>query len=77
LRFSQDNCFYRFFDDLDDYREAESKATDELLILTRKHGFRVMFGFFGFYSARTLQGGYLQSLRWVCPESVSKGVWKP
>lgn len=49
FRFSQDNCSFPLFDDLDRYREAESKATDELLSLARTHGFRVMFGFFGFY----------------------------
>ena len=48
-RFSQQNCSYPLFDDLDHYREAESMATDKLLSLARKHGFRVMFGFFGFY----------------------------
>ena len=49
FRFSQNNCSYPLFDDLDHYREAESIATDELLSLARKHGFRVMLGFFGFY----------------------------
>lgn len=49
FRFSPDNCSFPLFDDLDRYREAESKATDELLSLARTHGFRVMFGFFGFY----------------------------
>jgi len=49
FRFSQQNCSHPIFDDLDHYREAESVATDKLLSLARKHGFRVMFGFFGFY----------------------------
>ena len=49
FRFSQQNCSYPLLDDLDHYREAESIATDKLLSLARKHGFRVMFGFFGFY----------------------------
>jgi Domain of unknown function (DUF5060) len=49
FRFSQQNCSYPLFDDLDHYREAESIATDRLLSLARKHGLRVMFGFFGFY----------------------------
>jgi hypothetical protein len=52
FRFSQQNCSYPIFDDLDHYREAESIATDQLLSLVRKHGFRVMFGFFGFYRNR-------------------------
>jgi Domain of unknown function (DUF5060) len=49
LRFSQKNCSYSLMDDLDHYREAESIATDNLLSAARKHGFRIMFGFFGFY----------------------------
>ena len=52
FRFSQQNCSYPLFDDLDRYREAESIATDKLLSLARKHGFHVMFGFFGFYRSR-------------------------
>jgi Domain of unknown function (DUF5060) len=50
-RFSQQNCSYRLFDDLDHYRESESIATDKLLSLAHKHGFRVMFGFFGFHGS--------------------------
>lgn len=49
LRFSQKNCSYSLMDDLDHYRVAESLATDDLLSTARKHGFRIMFGFFGFY----------------------------
>jgi Domain of unknown function (DUF5060) len=49
LRFSQKNCSYSLMDDLDHYRVAESIATDDLLSSARKNGFRVMFGFFGFY----------------------------
>ena len=49
LRFSQKNCSYSLMDDLDHYRVAESLATDDLLSSAYRHGFRVMFGFFGFY----------------------------
>jgi Domain of unknown function (DUF5060) len=49
FRFSQKNCSYSLMDDLDHYRVAESIATDDLLSSARKNGFRVMFGFFGFY----------------------------
>jgi Domain of unknown function (DUF5060) len=49
LRFSQKNCSYSLMDNLDHYRVTESIATDELLSSARKNGFRVMFGFFGFY----------------------------
>jgi len=49
LRFSQKNCSFSLMDDLDHYRVAEALATDDLLASARKHGFRVMFGFFGFY----------------------------
>jgi Domain of unknown function (DUF5060) len=65
FRFSQQNCSYSLLDDLDAYREVESHATDELLRLARKHGFRVMFGFFGSYRTRTLQGGYLHTVKWI------------
>jgi hypothetical protein len=51
FRFSQKNCSYPLFDDLDHYREAEAQATDELLSLARAHAFRVMFGFFGSYGS--------------------------
>lgn len=61
FRFSQQNCSYRLFDDLDHYREAEARATDELLVLARQHGLRVMFGFFGFYD-RGKQGSGLSGL---------------
>jgi len=49
FRFSQRNCSYSLYDDLDHFREDESIATDKLLALARKHGFRVMFGFFGYH----------------------------
>ncbi len=49
LRFSQKNCSYSLMDDLDHYRVTESIATDDLLSSASKNGFRVMFGFFGFY----------------------------
>jgi hypothetical protein len=49
LRFSQKNCSFSLMDDLEHYRVAESLATDELLSAARKNGFRIMFGFFGFY----------------------------
>src|SRR5262249_42051881 len=51
-RFSQQNCSFSLLDDLDHYREPESIATDNLLALARKHGFRIMFGFFGFHRSR-------------------------
>ncbi len=48
LRFSQRNCSYALHDDyFDEYHEDESLATDEVLSVARRHGFRVMFGFFG------------------------------
>lgn len=49
FRFSQNNCSYALFDNLDHYREAESIVTDQILSLASEHGFRVMFGFFGLY----------------------------
>jgi len=49
FRFSQKNCSYSLMDDLDHYRVAQSIATDSLLAAASKHGFRVMFGFFGIH----------------------------
>jgi hypothetical protein len=67
LRFSQRNASYSLFDDLDHYRERESIATDRFLETARHHGFRVMFGFFGFYGrwseAESRWGRALERLR--------------
>jgi hypothetical protein len=49
FRFSQRNQTYTLFDDLDHYREHESQTTDRLMELLRRQGFRVVFGFFGYY----------------------------
>lgn len=48
LRFSQDNCSFKLYDDLDHYRDAEIAATETLLQTARANGYRVLFGFFGF-----------------------------
>jgi Domain of unknown function (DUF5060) len=63
FRFSQQNCSYRLYDDLDHYREVEGLATDELLALAHQHGFRVMFGFFGFFDRGKQAGGLSGSWR--------------
>jgi len=63
LRFSQKNCSYPLYDNLDSYRPGESMATDELLSLARKHGFRVMFGFFGFHGKWIYGSAPLRILR--------------
>ena len=47
-RFSQQNCSYRLFDDLDHYLVQEGIMTDELLRCARKYGFRIFYGIFGF-----------------------------
>jgi hypothetical protein len=49
FRFSQRNCSYAIFQDLDHYSENESRITDLLLSSARKHGFRIMFGIFGYH----------------------------
>ncbi len=48
FRFSQKNCSYELYQDLDHYLVQESVMTDELLRLVRKYGFRVFYGFFGY-----------------------------
>jgi hypothetical protein len=47
LRFSQKNCSYVLYDDLDHYRVDAGLVTDKLLSSAYRHGFRIMFGIFG------------------------------
>jgi len=47
-RFSQQNCSYRLYRDLDNYLVQEGIMTDELLGLCRNYGFRIVYGIFGF-----------------------------
>jgi hypothetical protein len=58
FRFSQRNCSYAIFENLDRYSQDAAIATDELLADARAHGFRVMFGIFGFHGEWT-GGGLL------------------
>jgi len=48
FRFSQQNCSYVLYDDLDHYLPQQGIMTDELLQCVRKYGFRVMYGIFGY-----------------------------
>ena len=48
FRFSQQNCSYRLYQDLDHYLVREGIMTDELLCCVRKYGLRVFYGIFGF-----------------------------
>lgn len=63
FRFSQKNCSYSLYDDLDHYREEEGKATDELLLLARQNGFRVMYGIFGGHDNPTVDSGPVRFLK--------------
>ena len=47
-RFSQKNCSYELYRDLDHYLVQEGIMTDELLQCARKYGFRVFYGLFGY-----------------------------
>ncbi len=47
-RFSQQNCSYVLYDDLDHYLIQQGLMTDELLQTARKYGFRLMYGIFGY-----------------------------
>jgi hypothetical protein len=79
LRFSQRNCSYLTYDDLDHYSLAGSLATDQLLQTARANGFRVMFGFFGYHAAwnhgTTAQRavGYLREKLGFLDEAISSG----
>jgi hypothetical protein len=61
LRYSQRNCSGPLFDSLDSYRPDEMKLVDRLLASARKHGFHVMFGFFG-YHGHWYEGSFLGKL---------------
>jgi hypothetical protein len=66
LRFSQKNCSYWLSEDLDRYSERESRLTDLLLSTARAHGFRVMFGIFGYHGGAhdgSLRGRILQKIQ--------------
>ncbi len=47
-RYSQKNCSYDLYRDLDHYLAPEGIMTDELLQSARKYGFRVFYGLFGY-----------------------------
>ncbi|MCK6556271.1 DUF5060 domain-containing protein [Candidatus Binatia bacterium] len=63
LRFSQKNCSFVLYDDLDNFREAESLATDTLLEQARARGFRVFFGLFGYHGEWAHDSHILRALR--------------
>lgn len=48
FRFSQKNCSYSLYNDLDHYLTQESLMTDELLTLVRKYNLRIFYGLFGY-----------------------------
>ena len=52
-RFSQQNCSYVLYDDLDHYLIQQGIMTDELVRTARKYGFRFMYGLFGYQKAFT------------------------
>ncbi len=47
-RFSQSNCSYALYHDLDHYLVQEGLMTDELLRMARKYRFRIFYGIFGY-----------------------------
>jgi len=47
-RFSQKNCSYDLYRDLDRYLAPEGIMTDELLQAAHKYGFRIFYGIFGY-----------------------------
>ncbi len=47
-RFSQKNCSYELYRDLDHYLVQEGIMTDELLRCARRYGFRTFYGLFGY-----------------------------
>jgi len=53
FRFSQQNCSYVQYRDLDHYLVQEGIMTDELLLYARKYGFRIFYGIFGYQKVFT------------------------
>jgi hypothetical protein len=47
-RYSQKNCSYELYRDLDHYLVQEGIMTDELLQCARRYGFRIFYGLFGY-----------------------------
>lgn len=47
-RFSQQNCSYPLYSDLDNYLVQEGIMTDELIRCARKYGFSIFYGIFGY-----------------------------
>jgi hypothetical protein len=79
FRFSQSNCSYRLANrSLKNYHLDEILATDKLLSLARQHGFRVMYGFFGFYNrpSAALNGELIENEKRFLRYSVARwGVY--
>ena len=55
FRFSQQNCSYVQYGDLDHYLVQEGMMTDDLLRHARKYGWRMMYGLFGYQKVFTDQ----------------------
>jgi len=51
FRFSQANCSYNLYDDLDHYLLEPAMWTDQLLEKLQDHGYRIFYGFFGYANA--------------------------
>ncbi len=50
LRFSQENCSFSIYSDLDHYSVRDSIMVDEYLQCARKYGFQIFYGIFGYHS---------------------------
>ncbi|KPJ61933.1 MAG: hypothetical protein AMS15_05490 [Planctomycetes bacterium DG_23] len=48
FRYSQHNCSFDLYQDLDHYLVQEAVMVDEMLQYARKYNFRIFYGFFGF-----------------------------
>ncbi len=51
FRFSQSNCSFPLYADLDNYLVQEAVMSDEILIHARKYGFSIVYGLFGYQDA--------------------------
>ncbi|MCU0913894.1 MAG: DUF5060 domain-containing protein [Planctomycetes bacterium] len=61
-RFSQKNCSYELYRDLDHYLAPEGIMTDELLQCARRYGFRNFYGLFGYQPVFTKEPGNTEGM---------------
>jgi hypothetical protein len=65
FRYSQENCSISLYKDLSNYFAYEAMMTDELLQATRKYGFKMFYGFFGYHEVYNFDAGSPEAMALV------------